>query len=342
MNLEKELFLEGLNLPEGFSFRPAKLTDVLELTTLFNLISEKVEGVKDFTPHELENDLKSPGFDIAENTIIICDQDGKIVAYQDMFALSSIPVRPIVWGRVHPDHMNRGFGTALFRWGMERAKSVLDKVPKDVRVAVRTWNVSTWNAGKEMLENLGLEIKRHYFEMEIEMNSQLPNPVWPDGIKIFSFQYPKEAKDLYRAFEESFKDHYGFVAEEFDEGFKQFEHMRINEEGFDPDLWFLAKDSNEIAGFSLCRKWSHESREDGHVSVLGVRPKWRKKGLGLALLQHSFTEYWKRGQQRVTLGVDGNSITGAVKLYERAGMKKFKQVDSYEIELRPGREIARV
>ncbi len=342
MNLEKEIILEGIQIPQGYSVRSAKISDVQELTTLFNLVSEKIDGVKDFNLYELENDLQSPGFDIKKNTLVICNLEGKIVAYQDMFALSSMPVRPIVWGRVHPEYMNQGFGSAMFKWGMRRAESILDKVPEDVRVIVRTWNVSTWLAGQEMLENLGLEIKRHYFEMEIEMSTPPPKPDWPEDIKVYSFQNPKEIEDLYRAYEESFKDHYGHVSEEFEEGIKQFKHMRINEEGFDPNLWFIAKAGEEIVGYSLCRKWSHGSKEDGHVSVLGVLPKWRKQGLGLALLQHSFSEYWKRGQKRVTLGVDADSITGAVKLYERAGMKKFKQLDSYEIELRPGREIARI
>jgi len=42
----------------------------------------------------------------------------------------------------------------------------------------------------------------------------------------------------------------------------------------------------------------------------------------------------------VELGVDAQSLTGALRLYEKVGMHIHKQGDMYEKELRPGREIA--
>ena len=55
------------------------------------------------------------------------------------------------------------------------------------------------------------------------------------------------------------------------------------------------------------------------MGILGVRRPWRKRGLGLALLLHSFSAFHRRGQRRVSLGVDAGSLTGALRLYERAG-----------------------
>jgi len=42
----------------------------------------------------------------------------------------------------------------------------------------------------------------------------------------------------------------------------------------------------------------------------------------------------------VGLGVDAGSLTGATRLYERAGMRPIRQFDTYELELRPGRDIS--
>lgn len=50
----------------------------------------------------------------------------------------------------------------------------------------------------------------------------------------------------------------------------------------------IAWDGNEIGGFSQNR--FHKGI--GWVGTLGVRRPWRKKGLGLALLRHSFGELW--------------------------------------------------
>jgi mycothiol synthase len=37
--------------------------------------------------------------------------------------------------------------------------------------------------------------------------------------------------------------------------------------------------------------------------------------------------------------VDATSLTGATRLYEKAGMWVYRQWDTYEKELRPGRDL---
>jgi len=79
----------------------------------------------------------------------------------------------------------------------------------------------------------------------------------------------------------------------------------------------------------------------GWVMDLSVRRPWRKQGLGLALLQHSFVEYYNRGFRSVGLGVDASSLTGATRLYEKAGMHVQRKYDRYELELRAGEELVK-
>ena len=70
-----------------------------------------------------------------------------------------------------------------------------------------------------------------------------------------------------------------------------------------------------------------------------VRRRWRKLGLGLALLQHSFRQLHERGKKGVSLDVDASNLTGATRLYEKAGMSVTRQSDMYVQQLRPGREL---
>ena len=63
------------------------------------------------------------------------------------------------------------------------------------------------------------------------------------------------------------------------------------------------------------------------------------KGLALAILYHLFGEFYRRGIKRVGLGVDADSLTGATRLYEKAGMHTFRQYNAYEKELRSGRDL---
>jgi ribosomal protein S18 acetylase RimI-like enzyme len=56
------------------------------------------------------------------------------------------------------------------------------------------------------------------------------------------------------------------------------------------------------------------------VKGLGVRRPWRRRGLGGALLAHTFAALAARGRLRVELGVDAEGETQPLRSYERAGM----------------------
>jgi mycothiol synthase len=60
-----------------------------------------------------------------------------------------------------------------------------------------------------------------------------------------------------------------------------------------------------------------------------VRHAWRRKGVGLALLLHTFGDLYRRGFPAVALGVQGENPTGAPRLYERAGMTVSRRYDHY-------------
>ena len=100
-------------------------------------------------------------------------------------------------------------------------------------------------------------------------------------------------------------------------------------EDFDRELWFLAHGGDSLAGIALCRR--HRTRLDtGRVQVLGVRRPRRRRGIGRALLLHAFAELRRRGLGNAGLGVDAASLTGAHRLYERAGMTVAHRFAIYE------------
>jgi mycothiol synthase len=82
----------------------------------------------------------------------------------------------------------------------------------------------------------------------------------------------------------------------------------------------------------VCLCAPHQSFERGSAgsTCFGVRPRWRRRGLAFALLLHAFAEFRSRGFDRVGLGVDAESTTAALELYERAGMRVVKQQATFE------------
>ena len=99
------------------------------------------------------------------------------------------------------------------------------------------------------------------------------------------------------------------------------------------------RDGDCVAGFALGRWHLPLDRSRGVVASLAVRPAWRHRGLGLALLRNALGEFRRRGCASVELLVDSESLTGALRLYERAGMRVFRTQIAYEKELRPGVDI---
>lgn len=71
------------------------------------------------------------------------------------------------------------------------------------------------------------------------------------------------------------------------------------------------------------------------MGALGVRPAWRGRGLGRALLVHAFGDFHRRGERRVGLGVDSENATGATRLYESVGMHVDQETVVWEKVLVP-------
>ena len=76
-----------------------------------------------------------------------------------------------------------------------------------------------------------------------------------------------------------------------------------------------------MAGFSICREREADGETIGWISLLGVRPQWRGRGLGEALLVQSLNAFRSRGCRRAALNVDVDNTTGALRLYTKVGMK---------------------
>jgi ribosomal protein S18 acetylase RimI-like enzyme len=95
-------------------------------------------------------------------------------------------------------------------------------------------------------------------------------------------------------------------------------------------------DGDQIAGTLL----ASDIDGKGWIENVGVRRPWRRRGLALAMLLHSFAKMRERGIGYAGLSVDAQSPTGAPHLYDQAGLRLDQSYRLYEFEIRPGYEIA--
>jgi mycothiol synthase len=166
----------------------------------------------------------------------------------------------------------------------------------------------------DLYETAGYRRARHSFRMRIDLEPDQPAPVWPDGFSVRTMSDGEERR-VYDAQMASFADTWMFAPDPYE----SWLHWMVEEPSFDRSLWFLAEQDGELAGIVLSRAPENEPGL-GWVRILGVLPQYRHRGLGQALLKHTFAEFQSRGFEAVGLGVDAENPTGAVRVYEHAGM----------------------
>lgn len=331
--------MEYRNFPAGYVVRPATMDDLPQAVELFNRYGQDTIGSNLDSVESMQMVWKTPGFDLAEHTALVLTPEGCPVAYGELWDTAAPYVHKYLWVCVDAEHRGRGLGTALARWGEEQARRRLPLSPEGVRVTLsHGLPVQQVGAGR-LLRSLGFEHVRTFYQMRIEMVNEPPQPALPEGIVIRSMVAGQEERAVVAAVMEAFRDHWGFVEEPFEQRYERTMARLANDPYYDPTVRFVAMAGDEVAGFSLCTPHSEEDEQMAWLDQLGVRRPWRRSGLGLALLHHTFGEFYRRGFTKVGLGVDASSLTGATRLYERAGMYVARKYLTLEKELRPGVEL---
>jgi mycothiol synthase len=329
-------------LADEFTFRAATMTDLEQIHTLYTEYWKALTGVVKFTLEDFRNIFSTPGFDLNSALWVVESLHREIVGSILVVDLASPPVHPNVYGCVHPKYEGQGVGTFLIHWAEERASKAIDRVPEGARVSMYLQTSNTHEPSRKLFERLGLNPIRFSWVMMINLDVAPPEPQWPDGIRLSTYQEMTDIQAVYDAISEAFEDHWGYVKQEDEEKrFERFKHSIINDETFDPTLLYLALEEGEIAGVALCNPRLGDDLKTGWVDSLSVRKPWRRRGIALAFLHHSFGEFYRRGYRRVGLGVDTQNLSSATRLYEKAGMQVAREFTVYEKELRPGEELAR-
>src|SRR5262245_33190180 len=215
-----------------------------------------------------------------------------------------------------------GLGTEILERGeafarTEGAKKILSGAPEPDAAA------------RALFESHGYQEARRFYEMAIELTEEPVETELPAGLVVDELR-DDEYETFYEALNESFAEHWEWHAEPFEEWIKRRQGQHRDEHG---PVWFVVRDGEELAGVT---RNDADVAGGGYVGAIGVRPAWRGKGIAKALLYRTFAEFWRRGTTRVTLDVDTQNETGAVKLYERVGM----QVDSCGVAFEKASECA--
>ena len=181
--------------------------------------------------------------------------------------------------------------------------------------------------GRELLARRGYRVVRTSYDMEMPLD-RLPAAVWPEGVSM-RFARPGDERTFYAVQERAFADTWRHHPRPFEE----WAHLYLELRAFVPSLWLLAEAGDEPVGVAICEGGLEGDEGTGWIHVLGVVPAWRGRGLGAALLHGALGALAGAGLRRAALSVDADPTGGAVRLYERAGLRVAHRFETWEREL---------
>lgn len=281
--------------------RAARKDDLETTAAMLNEHARRLYGVDDMTSEDLLQYWESPDVDFATDVVVAESSDGTILGYADLGLHGEH-----VWLDVRatePEALPGLLETIEERAAARKPEAKLLGYTPDADAPLR-----------DLYENAGYSLIRHSFRMRIDLVDDLPAPEWPPGFTVRTMREGEERR-FYDAQMASFADTWMFTPDPYE----SWRHWMVEDSQFDPTLWFVAEKDDDLAGIVIARAPENEPGV-GWIRILGVIPDYRQRGLAQALLRHTFGEFASRGFDAVGLGVDAENPTGAVRVYERAGM----------------------
>jgi mycothiol synthase len=301
------------SLPDGFTERAAQPEEAPLVAELMNAYDESFATGE----HSSADDVRASWSGLGDegSATLVLAQSSRPAAYYEV--VRRTPERVHLDGYVHPEFRGLGLGAFILRNGEELARGLGGEYAVSATLAAD-------RHANELFPREGWRLVRVFYRMVAELDGA-PAPEPPPGLVVRSFE-PADAERFHEAMEEAFADHWDHDRQPFEE----FREKALEAEDFDPTLWWLVLDGEDVAATLQATRRRFGM---GWIGMLGVRRPWRRRRLGELLLRTAFAEFAQRGETRVGLGVDAESETGATRLYDRVGMTVAFQFNIFRKDL---------
>ena len=253
--------------------------------------------------------------------MLVAEIDGQMIAYSRVWWHQETDGDRIYTflGLLVPEWRRRGIGRAMIRHGESRLREIAGGHPAGVSKYLQRGVVDSEVGLEALLQNDGYKAIRYGFSMVRPISEPCPHAPMPPGLDVRPVR-EGQARAIIAASDEAFRDHWGHhpLAE------NDVQHW-MADPIFDPDLWVVAWDGNEIAGGVLGYVDRAENeqydRKRGYTEDIWVRRPWRRRGLARSLLVQSIQMFAGMGMEETALGVDVQNPHGSLRLYESVGYR---------------------
>ncbi len=217
---------------------------------------------------------------------------------------------------VDPDLQGTGLDKRVLRWGEMRFRNI----PFDKRgYAQLKVQVHDWDKPKEeLLTDAGFRPDMfHYVWYRFDLNADIQQPELPEGFEVRLLE-PGEEKWRAKCHNKSF-----LTDDVTEESYAKLQETAVYQKQA-LDLVLVAP-SGKLAGFAL--GWLDEERQIGIFEPLGVKPKYRRQGLGKGLVLAGLQQFKAAGMQVAQVYTESPNLP-AQRLYRSVGFDVAgRQVD---------------
>jgi len=264
--------------------------------------------------------------------MLFAEMNGRVVGYSRVTWKEEQDGKRLYvhFGFLLPEFRHKGIGHAMLRHNQLRLREIASEHPNHHPRYFESFAGDTELSTSALLISEGYSAIRHNFEMVRPDLENIPDAPMPSGLEVRPVQMD-QLPAIREASLEAFRDHWGFNQEE-----EPTVEQMVGDRNFDPSLWRVAWDGEQVAGMVLNfidhKQNAEYNRLRGWTENISVRRTWRKRGLARSLIAQSLRAVKERGMTEAALGVDTENLTGALRLYEGMGFRPVKRFSLYRLK----------
>ncbi|WP_460364820.1 GNAT family N-acetyltransferase [Actinocorallia lasiicapitis] len=290
------------------------------MTGLLNLIAQASGAQLELPVAAVENVIKTEVRDLGEDTRVVLDGEGRLVAV----ALVRLPpeggFRVSLTGGVHPDAQGRGIGRDLLAWQLDRAGARHAELAPDAAWEAEVDAGADNASAVRLYTRSGFRVERFFLEMSAATGA--PPAVPPvEGVEIVPLGQDR-APEVHAVHMAAFHGLWGHQ----DRSYEDWAALTFRSETFLPELARLAVVRGEVVGYVLPYADGPQALYIGQVGTSGA---WRGRGVASALLADLLGAAGRSGYVKAALETDAGSAHGASGVYERVGFAVDQRIVVY-------------
>lgn len=287
---------ETLALPDDLTSRPLVMADARAVYEVMAAQEQHDTGEVAIEEADIVADWQRPSYDVSAGTLGVFDGD-RLVAYAEYMGSARGDAA------VHPDHRGRGIGTALASWMQDRARAAgASEVGMPAPVG---------SDGDRLMESLGYHVRWTSWVLQLPEGATVPHRDLPAGYAIREAT-AEDHVACWTVLEDAFLE----WSDREREPFEDFAARTLQRPGFEPwNLRVTTDPGGEVVGVTLVLPFGTE----GYVDRIATREDQRGRGIAQAMLVDAFAVAREHGC--ITSGLNTDSRTGALGLYEKVGMR---------------------